>query len=154
MKLHGARRPTRSKHIQVRRSPNVILVGLVRNVLVLCSAPPLLSSPFMFHCTLWVCLLCRCRLGCLSESGKCCSACVFVGQLLSRPAGPGLPGQGVPSVATVKCSAPGCDGSSSELSFLFFSSIAPETPIGVSPSLACWVVLCGVRGSGLSPPLG
>ena len=76
-----------------------------------------------------------------------------MGQLLSLPAGPGLPGQGVPSVVTVKCSAPGCDGSSSELSFFCFF-IAPETPVGVSPSLACWVVLCGVRGSGLSTPLG
>ena len=116
---------------------------------VLCSAPPLLS--FVFRCSFcWVCSLRRCRLHSLSKFGKCYSACVVVGQILLLPAGSGLPGQGVPSVVTVQCSAPGCGGSSSELCFFD----APKSPVGVSPSLACWVVLCGVRGSGLSPPLG
>ena len=41
VKLHGARRPTWSEHIWVRHSPNVVLMGLVRHVLVLYSAPPL-----------------------------------------------------------------------------------------------------------------
>ena len=79
----------------------------------------------------------------------------FRGPVLSLPAGPGLPGQGVPSEATMTCS--GQAVTVRLLSFLsssFFSYISPDTPIGVSPSLACWVVLCSVRGSGLSPPLG